>query len=69
MQGFCLQLDESKLQAALLNAIRGRGAFGRFKRLVYAEGIEQDWYKYRDQALKELVAEFLEAEGIPFVGE
>jgi hypothetical protein len=26
-----------------------------------------DWYAYRERALRELAADFLEAEGIPFV--
>ena len=67
MERFCLQLDESDLQGELLEAIRGRGAFRRFKALIHAKGIEKQWYEYREQALRALAAEFLDAEGIPFV--
>lgn len=47
------------------NRMRGRGAFRRFKESLYEAAIEEHWYAYRDQALKELAADFLEAEGIP----
>ena len=43
----------------------GRGS-GRFKRILWDEGIEDQWFAYRDEALKTLAVEFLETEGIPF---
>jgi hypothetical protein len=67
MEEFCWTLDESDLQMELLDAIRGRGAFRRFKERIHAEGIEKDWYAFREAALKQLAAGFLEAEGIPYV--
>src|SRR5262245_13665683 len=39
MEQFCLDQDEGQLQEQLLAAIRGRGAFGRFKDAVYRLGI------------------------------
>ena len=65
MESFCLSLDDTELQDKLLTHLRGRGAFRRFKESLYEAAIEEHWYAYRDQALKELAADFLEAEGIP----
>lgn len=67
MERFCLSLASTPLRERLLAAIRGRGAFGRFKRAIQEAGIEQAWFAYREQALKELAVQFLEDEGIPYV--
>ncbi|WP_019612011.1 UPF0158 family protein [Thioalkalivibrio sp. AKL7] len=69
MKAFCYQQEDPGVQAELLDAIRGCGAFSRFKDLIRVRGLDQDWYAHRDEALRKLVAEFLEEEGIPFVDE
>jgi hypothetical protein len=67
MEDFVLSLDDSALQRELAGAIRGKGAFRRFKDLVAVAGIREQWFARRDEALKALAVEFLEEEGIPFV--
>jgi hypothetical protein len=67
MERFCLSLDNERLSSRLLDAIHGRGAFRMFKSEIRRLGIEDDWYRYRDGALKTIAADFLEAEGIPYV--
>jgi len=67
MERFCWSLDDAKLQDKLLAYLRGRGAFRRFKDGIHEAGIEQLWYDYRDQALMDLAAAFLEEEGIPYI--
>ncbi len=66
MERFCLGIADERLCNALLDAIRGRGAFRRFKDLAHREGIIDKWYEYRGAAFSEIAAEFLEAHGIPF---
>jgi hypothetical protein len=66
MKRFCLSLD-GPARERLLDAIRGRGAFRMFKSEVHRLRIQNDWYRYRDEALKKIAIEFLEAEGIPYV--
>ncbi len=66
IERFCCSLEDLALQKKLLDAIRGRGAFRRFKDRLFAEDIEQQWYDYRDQAIRALVVDFLEDEGIPY---
>lgn len=68
MESFALSLPD-ELSERLLDTMRGRGAFGRFKRFIAEEDIERQWFAHRDQAIKELAIEFLETEGIPFVDE
>ncbi|MFI5342873.1 MAG: UPF0158 family protein [Chlamydiales bacterium] len=42
----------------LLNAIRGRGAFGRFHTTIHCYKIEDDWYQFLHESLKERAIEF-----------
>ena len=64
MERFCLSLPDEALQNELLHAIRGSGAFHRFKDAIHHKGIQDDWYRFRDQALKRIAIHFLESEGI-----
>ena len=69
MERFCLYTEDDALREALLQAIRGKGAFRRFKDMVRRRGIEDDWYRHRDGALKRIAADFLELEGIAYVDD
>src|SRR5258707_175580 len=53
MERFCLSVDDDDMRDDLCDAIRGRGAFRRFKDKVQAYGMAEDWYRYRDAALQE----------------
>ena len=66
MERFCLSIDNDDLQDELLKAIRGSGAFRRFKGSIYRTEIQDDWFCYRNQALQNIAADFLEGEGIAF---
>ena len=67
MERFCWSIENVDLQQELLHAIHGGGAFRRFKNIVHRRGILDEWYSYRDKALKKIAADFLEEEGIAFV--
>lgn len=67
MERFCLSMEDNDLREELLNAIRGRGAFRYFKDIIHRREIQDDWYSYRNDALKRIAADFLEAEEIDFV--
>ncbi len=66
MQRFCLELDDDGQREALLDAIRGRGAFRRFKGLVDRYGIRDRWYDFRAREMESIVADWLDAQGIPY---
>jgi hypothetical protein len=66
MARFCECIENEDRREALLDAIHGRGAFQRFKRLVHRYGIQQQWYAFRDREIERTVADWLEAEGIPY---
>lgn len=69
MERFCYAVEDEDLRIALLNAIRGRGAFRRFKNTIQSRGAQDDWYGYRNDALKKIAADFLEMEGIAYTDD
>ena len=69
MERFCLSLSDEGLQDELLYAIRGSGAFRRFKDAIYRKEIQDDWYRFRDESIKDIAIDFLESEGIAFVDD
>jgi hypothetical protein len=66
MERYCYGIDDAALQEKLLHAISGKGAFSRFKDLIYQKDLQDDWYRYRNQALKDIAVDFLREEGIAF---
>jgi hypothetical protein len=66
MERFCLSVDDEDRRDDLCDAIRGRGAFRRFKDRVQAYGRAEDWYRYRDAALREIAMAWCEEHGIPY---
>jgi hypothetical protein len=66
MERFCLSVDDDDLRDDLCDAIRGRGAFRRFKDRVHAYGMAEEWYRYRDNALREMAMAWCEAHGLQY---
>jgi hypothetical protein len=66
MERFCLSVEDDDLRDDLCDAIRGRGAFRRFKDRVQGYGMAEDWYRYRDEALREIAMAWCEEHGIPY---
>jgi hypothetical protein len=66
MERFCLSYPDAKVGDVLLGKIRGSGAFRRFKDTIYQYQIENDWFKYRDEAYKEFAIAWLESKGIAY---
>ncbi|GMR07711.1 MAG: UPF0158 family protein [Gammaproteobacteria bacterium] len=69
MERYCLSLSDEGLQDELLRAIRGSGAFRRFKDAIHRKEIQDDWCRFRSEAFKSIASDFLESEGIAFVDD
>ena len=69
MERFCLSIANARISNALLDKIRGSGAFRRFKDTIYRYGIENDWFKYKDEAYKEMAISWLESHGFAYVDD
>ena len=69
MERFCLSLSDEGLQDELLYVIRGNGAFRRFKDAIHRKEIQDDWYRFRDESIKDIAIDFLESEGIAWLDD
>jgi hypothetical protein len=69
MDRFAKSLEDEPARDSLMRALGGRGAFRYFKDRVAELGVRDDWFAFRDQAIRGLAAEFLESEAIPFIDE
>jgi len=67
LEDFAYAYPDEEISEDLAEAIRGRGAFRRFKDAVQRLGIAEEWYEYRYQRLREVAKEWCEAEGVPYL--
>ena len=66
MENFCMSLEKQEIGDILYDLISGSGAFRRFKDAVYKYGVEDEWYKYRDNAIKEIAIDWCRQNNIEF---
>ena len=66
MEDFIDQIPPGKAQEELAYAIRGKGAFRRFKQSVRFHGLEQRWYDYLAQAYREFAIRWCAEEGLEY---
>ncbi len=66
MERFCFSVEDADIRGELCDAIRGRGAFRRFKDRMRTYGMAEAWYRYRDAALREIAIAWCEAHGITY---
>jgi len=67
MENFCFSLDDEEISRALLQAIKGAGAFSRFNNCIHRYGVADDWYEYRYNSMKRIVMDWCEANSIKYV--
>jgi hypothetical protein len=65
MERFCFTIHDD-IGNILYDSIQGSGAFGRFKNIIQRYGIENRWYKYRENLYYEIAKEWCEENEIPF---
>ncbi|MCD8161344.1 MAG: UPF0158 family protein [Clostridiales bacterium] len=68
MRDFVDDLPAGALQNQLASAIRGRGAFRRFRNILSHYGMEQQWYDYRDEAYRQIAIRWCRDEGFEYEG-
>jgi len=66
MRDFCGSLENAAISEQLSLAIRGSGAFRRFKDVIREHGIEESWYRYRADALKEIAIDWCESRHLAY---
>lgn len=69
IQEFCNSIADDQLRNRLLDKIHGSGAFRRFKNAIDEFDITDDWYRFRDKALKEIAIGWLEKNSIAYADD
>ena len=69
MVGFIESLPPGAARQELAQAIRGKGAFRRFKNGVYYHRLDQQWYDYQAQVYCEIAIRWCKDEGIEYTDE
>lgn len=67
METFIWNLPEGRIQDELEIAIRGRGAFRRFKDKISYFDIEDQWFSYRDKEYKRMAIRWCKDNNIEYV--
>jgi hypothetical protein len=66
IEEFCYSVVDDKIREDLLDKIRGRGAFSRFKNAIHMNGIEEEWYHFRQEELEKIAIDWLEVNQISY---
>lgn len=66
MERFIWSIPEGKIQDNLENAIRGRGAFRRFKDSIHRYGMEEDWYQFQEEQYRRIAREWCDSHGFAY---
>jgi hypothetical protein len=66
MESFCYGVRDRRISEELAYTIKGRGAFRRFKDRVHQYGLAEEWYKYRDEAFREIAKAWCERHQIGY---
>jgi len=69
MNHFCLSIEDEETCNTLLNAIHGPGAFRMFKDCIHRMGIQDDWYKFREEAFRDIAIGWCEENNVEYVDD
>lgn len=64
MERFAASIEDDRSRDASLVALRGTGAFRRFKDTVHSLDLAEAWYAFREQAYGDLARTWCEANGV-----
>ena len=68
MEDFIGELEDERMRQELYQAIRGRGAFRRFKDKIRYENIDHMWYEFQDKVYREFAIKWCEEKGLLIIG-
>jgi len=60
MEEFCYAVENAKHRDILLDSIRGKGAFQRFRTALERFVLQDEWFSYRESALQKIGRDWLE---------
>ncbi len=69
IEEFCFSIEDRLISNSLLSAIKGRGAFRRFKDKILQLGIEKKWYRFREEKLKQFAIDWCSMNDIDYLDD
>lgn len=69
IEEFCGSVQNHHIRDSLFLAIHGSGAFRRFKDAICRYGIEDSWYKFRNEAFIKVAIEWCERNKISYLAD
>ena len=66
MEEFVLSLKDRRASELLYTSIKGKGAFRRFKDTLHRLQLADEWYAYRDAALRQVAIDWCESNQVQF---
>lgn len=66
MESFALSIESQRVSDIIYDALRGKGAFRRFKDLVERHNLIDQWYQYRDNAYGKIAIDWCQSHGLDY---
>ena len=66
MEEFCYTIENAKQREILLDSIRGKGAFQRFRETLERFVLKDEWFSFRQSALQKIARDWLEENNISY---
>lgn len=69
MERFIQSLTDENAANQLWRSIKGRGAFRYFKDTLHRLGLQDQWYEFRDEAMRRFVVDWAKENGVSYVDD
>ncbi len=60
------KFEDKKLRDVIIDSIKRKGAFRRFKDMAYRHGILENWYEFKNIALKQIAINWCKENNINY---
>ena len=69
MEKFCYTIETEQIVDQLIQSIKGRGAFRKFRDTLFRLGLEQRWFTYKNDVFRRKAKDWCKINEIEFVDE
>lgn len=66
MEEFCLSIENDRISNIMYDSLKGSGAFRRFKENIQRYNIEDNWYNFKNDAMKKIAINWCERNDIDY---
>ncbi|MDO9628973.1 MAG: UPF0158 family protein [Acholeplasmataceae bacterium] len=66
IESFILTINDTRIKERMFDIFRGKGKYSRIKNYFYTLGLEREYYKFRDEFIKEKAIEWCKENNISY---